>query len=168
MEQEIWKDIEGYEGLYKISSFGNVFSVRWNRLMSLIISNGYRRVGLIKNKQNKKFFVARLVAKHFIPNIENKEYVDHIDRNPLNNHVSNLRWATIIENNGNKSNRKNSFSKYKGVSFHKLHKKWETKIQVNGRRKHLGYFTCEKEAALAYNKKAKEICGEFALLNDIE
>jgi hypothetical protein len=168
MEQEIWKDIEGYEGLYKISSFGNVFSVRWNKLMSVRISNRYRRVRLIKNKQHKTFAVARLVAKHFIPNIENKEHVDHIDRNSLNNHVSNLRWATIIENSGNKSSYKNSFSKYKGVSFHKLNKKWETKIQVNGRKIHLGYFTCEKEAALVYNKKAKEVFGEFALINNIE
>ena len=168
MEQEIWKDIEGYEGLYKISSFGNVFSVKYNKIMSISICNGYRRVRLRKNKQKKTFSIAGLVAKNFIPNPENKKQVDHIDRNKLNNHVSNLRWATIIENSGNKLTYKGSVSKYKGVSFHKLSKKWQAELQANGKRKYLGLFKSEKEAALAYNKKAKEIFGDFALLNNME
>jgi hypothetical protein len=168
MEQEIWKDIEGYEGLYKISSFGNVFSVRRNKIMLYKVHRGYKNICLNINKQRKFFRVSRLVAQHFIPNPENKKLVDHIDRNTSNNHVSNLRWATSSENSGNTSSRKDSSSKYKGVSFHKLHKKWEVSIKFNKKKQHLGYFTCEKEAALAYNEKAKEVLGEFALLNDVE
>jgi hypothetical protein len=169
MEQEIWKDIEGYEGLYKISSFGNVFSVKRNRLLSEQIHHGgYKYVLLSKNNQKKYSTISRLVAIYFIPNPENKQQVDHIDRDPLNNHISNLRWATSGENIRNKSSYKNSSSKYKGVSFDKRNGKWRAQLKINNQNKHLGYFHCEIEAALVYNKKAKEICGEFALLNDIE
>lgn len=168
MEKEIWKDIEGYEGLYKISSFGNVFSVKTNRLMLCKVHRGYKNLYLNINKQRKFFKISRLVAQHFIPNPENKKLVDHIDRNKSNDHVSNLRWATSSENAGNTSSRKDSSSKYKGVSFRKKIKKWEVSIKLNEKKQHLGFFTCEKEAALAYNKKAKEMFGEFANLNDIE
>jgi hypothetical protein len=168
MEQEIWKDIEGYEGLYKISSFGNVFSVRSNKIMLCKVHRGYKNLYLNINKQRKFFRISRLVAQHFIPNPENKKLVDHIDRNTSNNHVSNLRWATFSENLGNQLSRKGSASKYKGVSFHKEKRKWISMIGGNKKRIFLGYFHCEKEAALAYNKAAKEIFGEFALLNDIE
>jgi hypothetical protein len=169
MEQEIWKDIEGYEGLYKISSFGSVFSVRVNRLLlENIHHSGYKYVILHKNNQRKYFAISRLVATHFLPNLENKQQVDHIDRDPLNNHISNLRWATSGENSRNKSSYKNSSSKYKGVSFSKTKKKWISMLSINNKDNFLGYFYCEKEAALAYNKKAKEMFGEFANLNDIE
>jgi hypothetical protein len=170
MEQEIWKDIEGYEGLYKISSFGNVFSVKRNKIMLFKVHGhkGYKKIQLNINKQKKYFRISRLVAKHFIPNPENKKLVDHIDRNPSNNHISNLRWATYTENLGNQLSRKGSSSKYKGVFFHKATKKWQAEVRVDKVKKYLGSFTCEKEAALVYNKKAKELFGEFALLNDIE
>jgi hypothetical protein len=168
MEKEIWKDIEGYEGLYKISSFGNVFSVKRNRVLSgKIHHSGYRYINLSKNNKLKNFVISRLVAIYFIPNPENKQQVDHIDRDPLNNHISNLRWATNGENGRNRLSQKGS-SKYKGVSFSKKRKKWEVSIQLNNRRQYLGSFDYEKEAALAYNKKAKEIYGEFSLLNNIE
>jgi hypothetical protein len=166
MEQEIWKDIEGYEGLYKISSFGNVFSVKSNKILKLLVNNGYKNIYLHINKQRKFFSVSRLVAKHFIPNIENKEQVDHIDRNKFNNHISNLRWAMRTENNRNTLSHKGSTSKYKGVSL--FRGKWMARIKVNGKDKYLGHFHDEKEAALTYNKEAKEIFGEFALLNNIE
>ena len=61
------------------------------------INHGYRKIGY----NHKNYSVHRLVAETFIPNPENKPCVDHIDRNPLNNNVSNLRWATVKENNLN-------------------------------------------------------------------
>ena len=145
-----------------------MFSVKRNKILKLLVNNGYKNIYLHINKQRKFFSVSRLVAKHFIPNIENKEQVDHIDRNKLNNHISNLRWATCSENLGNQLSRKGSTSKYKGVYFHKSRGKWMARIKVNGKRKYLGRFKYEKEAALAYNKAAKEIYGEFALLNNME
>jgi outer membrane protein assembly factor BamD (BamD/ComL family) len=68
----------------------------------------------------------------------------------------------------NKKSYKGSSSKYKGVAWHKRHKKWNAQIQINGKQKHLGYFTSEEEAALAYNKEAIKLFGEHALINEIE
>ena len=91
--------------------------------------------------------------------------VDHIDHDGLNNCKSNLRIATLSENRRNSRKAKDTSSKYKGVSWHKNNKKWEVKIGFNYKKIHIGYFNNIKEAAEAYNKKAKELFGEFAYLN---
>ena len=89
--EEIWKDIKGYEGLYQISNFGRVRSrykhnSRKNN-KAMINEEGYRnikpvestylRVTLVKDKRKKQYNIHRLVAETFIPNIENKEQVNH-------------------------------------------------------------------------------------------
>lgn len=102
--REIWKDIEGFEGLYQVSNLGNVKSLCWNHTRRSKLLNpyshggGYKRVHLFKDHQHYKVFVHRLVAEAFLPNPENKPVVNHKDGNKSNNHVKNLEWATIKEN----------------------------------------------------------------------
>ena len=93
--------------------------------------------------------------------------VDHIDQNRLNNNPCNLRLATHQQQQCNKTAKKNSTSNYKGVSWHKPLSKWRASICVNKKRMHIGYYLTEKEAALAYNKKAEELHGPFAFLNHV-
>lgn len=97
---EEWRGVKDYEGLYQISNTGKVKSLYRNNERILIgdIIKGYLRVELTKNKKIKKFLVHRLVAQAFIPNPENKPYVNHIDGNKENNNVSNLEWCTQREN----------------------------------------------------------------------
>lgn len=99
--------------------------------------------------------------------------IDHIDRNPLNNQRSNLRFATPAENSYNRSKiesvgGKKSTSKYKGVYKLSAKKKFRAAIQFEGKKIHLGYHNTQEQAALEYNNKAKELYGEFAYLNEIE
>ncbi len=91
--------------------------------------------------------------------------VDHIDRNGLNNRKSNLRICTNAQNIRNAGPRGKGLSKYKGVSRHTRGKKWTAVIQLNNKTHYLGYFSDEIEAARAYDKRAKELHGEFACLN---
>jgi len=88
---------------------------------------------------------------------------DHINGNGLDNRRRNLRIATRAQNKQNQRKRKNTKSKYKGVSPHG--KKWIVKICCNGNRMNLGIFRSEKMAALAYDIKAKELFGQFARPN---
>lgn len=104
--QEIWKDIKDYEGLYQVSNFGNVKSLprktnnQYNKgiIMKQMIYRGYSKVQLNKNGKIKWFAVHRLVAQAFLPNLDNKPQVNHIDGNKLNNNLSNLEWVTGSEN----------------------------------------------------------------------
>lgn len=101
MECEVWKDVKGYEGLYKVSNTGKVKSFQRNRekfLSDKYYENGYLRASLSKNKEKKKVLIHRLVAETFIPNPENKPEVNHIDGNKKNNNASNLEWCTRCEN----------------------------------------------------------------------
>ena len=95
---EKWKDVVGYEGLYKISNFGRVKGK--HRIKSQLDNGkGYLIVHLYKNGKPRWHLVHRLVAKAFIENTENKPTVNHIDGNRKNNKSTNLEWATYSENN---------------------------------------------------------------------
>lgn len=110
-EKEIWKEIKGYEGLYKVSEKGVVASIDRCVTYSNGATNmhkgkrlkpdslrGYERVVLSKNGETKRFQVHRLVAMTFIDNPKNKPQVNHIDGDKNNNNVSNLEWCTAQEN----------------------------------------------------------------------
>lgn len=102
--EEVWKDIEGYEGLYQVSNLGRVKNVNKNIIKkSTELSRGYLRIGLNKHGKTKKFYPHRLVAQAFIPNPKNKPCVNHKDCNPKNNCVDNLEWCTHKYNNSYKN-----------------------------------------------------------------
>ncbi|MFQ9297753.1 MAG: NUMOD4 domain-containing protein [Clostridia bacterium] len=97
--EEIWKDIKGYENLYKISSLGNVYSLINNKKRKLKLSKaGYLIIDLYKNGEGKWYRVHRLVAETFIPNPNNYPIVLHLDNNKTNNNYINLKWGTVQEN----------------------------------------------------------------------
>lgn len=93
---EIWKDIAGYEGLYKISNLGDVYSVKRKRKLKLLNSHhGYKRIRLYTDSKSWKIYaVHRLVAAAFIPNPNNFPEVNHKDENGSNNKANNLEWCT--------------------------------------------------------------------------
>ena len=94
-----------------------------------------------------------------------KRQGDHIDHNTLDNRRKNIRICTNQENNMNRMSNRNSSSQFKGVSWYERCKKWQAHIQMNRKRKHIGYFNSEKNAALAYDAAAIREFGEFAYLN---
>ncbi len=96
---------------------------------------------------------------------DDKREVDHKNRNRLDNRKSNLRICNRSQNMANKLSLKGSSSKYKGVVWVKRDKIWRAGIGLNYKIYHIGYFDSEIEAAKAYDKKAKELFGEFACLN---
>ena len=111
MENEIWKDIPGYEGYYQVSNYGNVRSLERpytifsktivftkRRILKKRIVKGYYGVELNVDGAAKGISVLRLVALAFIPNINNWPCVNHKDENPLNNRIENLEWCTIDYN----------------------------------------------------------------------
>ena len=113
IQDEVWKDVEGYEGLYQVSNFGNIkslarivhsekrsdYKIKEKVLKQSDTTTGYKKVELHKdNEKRKSFKVHRLVAQAFIPNPENKREVNHIDGNKHNNNVNNLEWVTSSEN----------------------------------------------------------------------
>jgi hypothetical protein len=96
---ELWKDIKGFEGHYKISNYGNVMSIKRDRekiLKNRVNAFGYHHVSLRKDGKAYEKLVHRLVAENF-SDAEHKETVNHKDGNKINNHISNLEWATKKE-----------------------------------------------------------------------
>lgn len=113
LENELWKEISGYEEYYMISNFGRIKSTSAPRLKIISFYKSIRKAKIIKaairkdgyavaklciNGKTKSYALHRLVAKAFIPNPDNKPEINHKDFNKLNNHYSNLEWCTQKEN----------------------------------------------------------------------
>lgn len=108
--EEIWKDIEGFEG-YQVSNMGRVKSLKrlvhrsttnmiiQDRVLKPSVNMGYHYVCLQKNKKSHFKAVHRLVGKAFIPNPLELPCINHMDENPSNNLVTNLEWCTSSYNN---------------------------------------------------------------------
>jgi len=111
-------------------------------------TKGYHNVQLCRDGKVSGFLVSRLVAQHYIPNPENKPEVDHIDRNPLNNHVSNLRWATRQENCDNIGMMKTNKSGHKNISYRKSKNRWIFQYRKKGHDVHKMFKT--KQDAIHY------------------
>jgi hypothetical protein len=162
---EDWQVVSGYPN-YSVSNFGSIRNDTTGRILKPYLrGRGYLSVKL----SGKCFLVHRLVGLNFIPNENNYTQIDHIDRNKLNNNLSNLRWVTNSFNSRNRNKRVNQIttSKYKGVNFYKAKNKWVVGIRINGKRTHLGYFENENEAGIAYNNYIIENNLDGFVLNEI-
>lgn len=97
--REIWKEIHGYEGIYAVSTQGDIYSIKRRKLRKLRKDKyGYMMVSLNKDGNIRTFFVHRLVAASFIDNPQNLTEVNHIDGNKENNCADNLEWCDHATN----------------------------------------------------------------------
>jgi len=103
-------------------------------------------------KKRINYLFHHLVARYFIGKRPEGLVIDHIDRNSLNNSISNLRMATRSQNCINKKKRINTYSTYVGITYdkNKNNKNWKAKVRINGKNKHIGNYNTEEEAYLAY------------------
>lgn len=99
-EVEVWKDLVGLEDYYKISTFGNVFSKRSNKIIKpALLENGYLRVQTKLNGNIIRFRVHKAVAETFVKlKRDDQMYVNHINGDKQDNHYLNLEWCTLSEN----------------------------------------------------------------------
>lgn len=155
---EEFKDIQGYENLYKVSNYGNVKSLFKGEDKAIILKTsivaGYVSCGLWNRGKGKMIKNHRVEAQAFIPNPDNLPEVNHKDGDKLNNHVDNLEWCTERENSCHRENiisKKVKGSKYVGVSpVKECINRWKASCLFNGKQNYLGTFGSEEEAYNAY------------------
>ena len=100
MEQEIWKDIKDYDGLYQVSNLGRIKRLlnKSYKICNLTLQHGYLYCRLSKNNKQKKYRVHRLVALAFLSNTNNYKEINHINCNKQDNRVENLEWCSSSYN----------------------------------------------------------------------
>jgi len=157
MERQ-WKVIEGFDGKYEVSNYGEIKSKygKGKILKSGLDTGGYYSLILSKNGKTKRHLVHRLVAQAFIPNPENKKVVDHINRIKHDNRVENLRWASQFENQHNTGMQKNNTTGYKNI----FKTKWGYDVQINRNKLRYRKHCKSEEEAIAIRNLIKSMFGE--------
>ena len=159
--EEIYRTIVGYEN-YKVSNFGNVKNIKFNRMLKpQIDGHGYYHVNLYALKKMLHKRIHKLVADTFLHSVREKTCVDHIDNNRLNNNVLNLRYATHSENSQNSKIRADNTSGSKGVSFNTKRNMWRASIMIDGISIFIGSFENKEDAIAARILKANQAFGIF-------
>ena len=173
MNEEIWKDIQGYEQDYQVSNLGRVRSIKFGKVKVLKQNkiglfrrgNPYYSVNLCLLGKKKKFLVHKLVAEAFIPNPQNKPYVDHYpNSDTFCNNAENLRWASTEENSLNKKTGKANTSGIKGVIYIGNRNKtnpWRAQVCFRGK-KYSKLFPDKLKAKKWVKQKRKELHGIFS------
>ena len=150
---------------YSINRKGEVLSKRQTKegriMKQFLNNNGYYRVVFSINKKKQIFQIHRLLSKMFIPNPNNYPFVDHINRNRIDNRLENLRWCTLMENNQNQNIRKTNKSGYKHIYWVTKIQRWEVAIIRN--KKYVGrkYFKKLDDAVEFRNKILTELGEEI-------
>lgn len=174
-EIEHWLPVKNFEGIYEVSSLGNVRSLlrlvpnvhgTKSRLKGCTLkpglnSDGYRYVVLNNCDVRESVSVARLVLDTFV-GIPDGQYCDHINGNKTEDFLSNLRPATPSYSACNKGARVDSKSGIKGVDFLERIGKWRVQIQIRGKKISLGVFTEVEDAKQAYKDAAKNLHHQYA------
>lgn len=138
----------------------NQWKWQWHKGKYTVYAMRSQRVGF---RKRESILMHRQILSVTNPCI----HIDHKDGNGLNNQKSNIRICDRSQNGMNQQKQVRSLSGFKGVTIDK-HKKcnpWRARISVKGKYLFLGYYPTEKAAAIAYNKKAAELFGEFARPN---
>ena len=167
------KNKEHYDKLSKLITFKNGkpywiddigFRVKSGDLAGCLV-NGYRKIGI------KALGVSVHIPAHrlnfYMEYSHLPRMIDHIDRNPDNNDISNLRECNNAQNRINTSKTSGCSSRYKGVSWSVQRGKWMASIMVRGKSLNLGGFTRESDAGIRYNESAIKYFGDFACINEI-
>ena len=154
---EIWKDISGYEGKYKVSNFGRVMSLNYNHtkkpkiLKNSLTSVGYFGVSLFKQKAKKTFHIHRLVVESFLGRQD--LCVNHKDYNKQNNKLSNLEYCSIAHNNTHAHMKKGKRGVYKTPTGYRA------MLSFNGRVLRLGHSKDKNKCYKLYYDKFCELKG---------
>lgn len=151
----------GYFAIVDDSDYDSLSEFNWSALVTRNAVYAERREWDYENKKTVCIYMHRQI-------LGCKERVDHKDGNGLNNQRKNLRPSTHAKNIANSRKHQDfTSSKYKGVSYFKANNNWSAYISPNGKKIHLGYFSSEYQAALAYNFAAAHYYGEFSRLNPV-
>ena len=150
---------QGQVALVDDEDFEKVNQFKWHATKSNRCNSLYALCFISTNKP-------RLRMHRLIMNVtDNNVFVDHINRNGLDNRKSNLRLCSNAQNQINKTKHKNNTSGYKGVFYSKQHKKFRANIGYKGRKIFIGLFDTAIEAAKAYDNKSNELYGIFSCNN---
>jgi hypothetical protein len=164
---EVFKEIKEHPN-YEISNNGRVRNKETKKtLCPHIAIDKYKHVRSCNVRLNKIHCrIHRLVADAFIPNPENKPVIDHIDRDPSNNHISNLRWATFKENANNRNKpialHSHNKSGYTNILYDNKSRLWRIQFVKEGKTYHYGYYDTIEEAKKAKDSGSYEFKKRFA------
>jgi hypothetical protein len=152
----------GFTAHVDAEDFDRCSAFHWRAIIARRKDGSIRTVYAARNQKRagkqKTIYLHRFILGVLDPTIE----VDHRDTNGLNCVRSNMRTATRSQNQWNMQPHRNTATGFKGVDYHKPSGLWSAKIQVNGKRRSLGYHKSASLAAAAYDDAAREAFGEYA------
>ena len=176
MEKEIWKDIRGYEGLYKVSNLGRIKSLsryHWNgvnwwkskdRILTPRTSKKkyhYMSVQLVKEGRKRSNYIHRLVAEAFIPNLKKYPMVNHKNENKHDNRVENLEWCDGVYNATYGSMKEVNKKKRKLVKFTHLEDGTSFILDEHVEYERLGFSKSAIRTAICYGKNYRDYKVEY-------